>query len=71
MRLLVFLAAAIIVFVFLRWIARQPPATRFQFIAVAVGLTHGDEEVEEKKGCMGLLLALALVIGMLAAAILT
>ncbi|MCG6869001.1 MAG: molecular chaperone DnaJ [Gammaproteobacteria bacterium] len=38
MRLLVFLAAAIIVFVFLRWIARQPPATRFQFIAVAVGL---------------------------------
>ena len=30
-----------------------------------------DEEVEEKKGCMGLLLALALVIGMLAAAILT
>jgi len=38
MRFLVFLAAAIIVFVFLRWIARQPPGTRYQFIAVAVGL---------------------------------
>ncbi|MEA3411358.1 MAG: molecular chaperone DnaJ [Pseudomonadota bacterium] len=38
MRLLVFLAAAIIVFVFLRWIAGQPRAARYQFIAVAVGL---------------------------------
>lgn len=35
------------------------------------GRENTEEEVSEKKGCMGLLLALALVIGILAAAILT
>ncbi len=36
MRALIFLLAVIVIYLFLRWLFRQPPGTRFQFAAVVV-----------------------------------
>ena len=38
MRLVVFLAAAIVIYFFVRWLLQQPPKARWQLAAVAVGI---------------------------------